>query len=178
MKRGTRCNRGHRIRARAAVTTLATVGAVLMIGAGASGAVTRNACEAEARAHTAGARAHAAGVLDGKATSCLTLVQVEGSELEEQGPVVGVLTGTARGVLHLGAVFKASFTITTRSGSITGEGTAIPGVAHSYQSFAGSFTSLRGTGRYAHIRGHPRLSGVLDRHTDSVLIETTGRLTY
>jgi hypothetical protein len=157
---------------------IATVSAVLSIGASASGAVTRKACEAEARAHTAEARAHTAGVLDGKATACLALVQVEGSELEEEGPVVGVLTGTARGELHLGAVFKASFTIQTRSGSITGEGTAIPGVAHTYQSFAGSFTSLRGSGRYAHIRGHPRLSGVLDRRTDSVVIETTGQLTY
>lgn len=165
-------------RIRAVTAALVTVGALLLIGAGASGAVSRKACEAEARAHTAAARAHAAGVLNGKATSCLTLVEVEGSELEEEGPVVGVLTGTARGKLHLGAVFKASFTIKTSSGSITGEGTAIPGVAHTYQSFEGSFTSLRGTGRYAHIRGRPRLSGVLDRHNDSVVIETTGRLTY
>jgi len=178
LRSGARGNRGHRIWARATTLMIATVSAVLMIGAGASGAVTRKACEAEARAHTAGARAYTAGVLNGKATACLTLIEVEGSELEEQGPVVGVLTGTARGKLHLGAVFKASFTITTRSGSITGEGTAVPGVAHTYQSFAGSFTSLRGTGRYAHIRGRPRLSGVLDRHTDSVVIETTGRLTY
>jgi len=175
---GAQGNRGHRLRANATTTLIATVGAVLLIGTGASGAVSRKDCEAEARAHTAGARAHAAGVLDGKATSCLTLIEVEGSELEESGPVVGVLTGTARGKLHLGAVFKASFTITTRNGSITGEGTAIPGVAHTYQSFSGSFTSLRGTGRYAHIRGRPRLSGVLDRHTDSVVIETTGELRY
>jgi hypothetical protein len=165
-------------RIRAVTAALVTVGAVLLIGVGTSGAVSRRACEAEARAHTAGAHAHTAGVLDGKATACLTLIEVEGSELEESGPVVGVLTGTARGKLHLGAVFKASFTITTRNGSITGEGTAIPGAAHTYQSFAGSFTSLRGSGRYAHIRGRPRLSGVLDRHTDSVVIETTGQLTY
>jgi hypothetical protein len=176
---GAQGNGGHRLRARATTTTIATVGAVLAIGAGASGAVSRRACEAEARAHTAGARAHAAGVLDGKATACLTLIEVEGSELEEEGPVVGVLTGSARGKLHLGAVFKASFTITTRNGSITGEGTAIPGVAHTYQSFEGSFTVTRGSGRYAHIHGRPQhLKGVLDRHSDSVVIETTGQLNY
>jgi hypothetical protein len=123
--------------------------------------------------------AHTAGVLNGKATARLHLVEVEGSRLEEEGPVTGVLTGTARGVLHLGAVFKASFTIKTPSGSITGEGTAIPGVAHTDQSFAGSFTVTRGSGRYAHIHGRPQhLKGVLDRRSDSVVIETTGQLNY
>jgi hypothetical protein len=168
--------RGHRVRAAAAAitATIATVVAVLSIGAGASGAVSRHTS-----AHTAGARAHAAGVLDGKATARLHLVEVEGSRLEEEGTVTGVLTGKARGVLHLGAVFKASFTITTRSGSITGEGTAIPGVAHTYQSFEGSFTVTRGSGRYAHIHGRAQhLKGTLDRRDDSVVIETTGRLSY
>jgi len=142
---------------RVLTAVLFTVGALLMIGAA----------------------AQAAGVLDGEATAHLHLVQVEGSELEEAGPVTGVLSGTARGELHLGAVFKASFTIETRNGSITGEGTAIPGAAHSYQSFAGTFTVTRGSGRYAHIHGPAQhLYGVLDRRTDSVVIQTTGRLTY
>lgn len=168
---GPQGNRGHRVRTRAAA--IATVGAVLSIGTGTSGAVTRHAS-----AHIAGARAHAAGVLDGKATARLHLVQVEGSELNEEGPVAGVLTGTARGALHLGAVFVASFTIHTRSGSITGRGTAIPHGTGRYQSFAGSFTATGGRGRYAHIRGRAGLYGVLDRRTDSVVIQTTGRLTY
>jgi hypothetical protein len=164
---GARGNRGHGVRVRVAVTAIATVGAVLLIGAGASGAVSRKAI------------AHTAGVLNGKATARLHLVEVEGSRLEEEGPVTGVLTGKARGVLHLGAVFKASFTITTHSGSITGEGTAIPGVAHTYQSFEGSFTVTRGSGRYAHIHGRAQhLYGVLDRRTDSVVIQTTGQLTF
>lgn len=158
--------RGLTRRIRAAAAALVTVGVMLSIGVGASGAATHQAS------------AHTAGVLDGKATARLHLVEVEGSRLEEEGPVTGVLTGTAHGVLHLGAVFKASFTIKTRSGSITGEGMAIPHGTGQYQSFAGSFTSLRGSGRYAHIRGRPRLSGVLDRRGDSVVIETTGRLTY
>ena len=156
LRNGAQGNRRRRIPAAVAVLAAATA-AVLLIGAS----------------------AHAAGVLDGKATAHLHLVQVEGSELDEAGPVVGVLSGTARGELHLGAVFKASFTIKTPSGSITGEGTAIPGVAHTYQNFEGSFTVTRGSGRYAHIHGRPQhLKGVLDRHTDSVVIETTGRLSY
>lgn len=157
----------------AVTAALVTVGAVLTIGAGSTHAATRHAS-----AHTAEARAHAAGVLDGKATARLHLVQVEGSKLSEEGPVAGVLTGTARGALHLGAVFIASFTIHTRSGSITGRGTAIPHGTGRYQSFAGSFTATGGSGRYAHIRGRGGLYGVLDRRTDSVVIQTTGRLSY
>jgi hypothetical protein len=125
-----------------------------------------------------GASAHAAGVLDGKATAHLHLVQVEGSELNEEGPVAGVLTGTARGGLHLGAIFIASFTIHTRNGSITGRGTAIPHGTGRFQSFAGSFSATDGSGRYAHISGRAGLYGVLDRRTDSVVIQTTGRLSY
>jgi hypothetical protein len=181
--------RRHRVRAAAVAgaAAIATVGATLTIGAGASGAAIRpaGAHTAGARAHTAGARArtaearaHTAGVLDGEATAHLHLVQVEGSELSEEGPVAGVLTGTARGVLRLGAVFMASFTIHTRNGSITGRGTATPHGTGRYQSFAGSFTAIGGSGRYAHIHGRAGLYGVLDRRTDSVVIQTTGRLSY
>jgi hypothetical protein len=155
-----------RRRIRAVTAALFTVGAVLSIGAGVCGAATRQAS------------AHIAGVLGGKATARLHLVQVEGSELNEEGPVAGVLTGTARGTLHLGAVFIASFTIHTRNGSISGRGTAIPHGTGRYQSFAGSFSATDGSGRYAHISGRAGLYGVLDRRTDSVVIQTTGRLTF
>jgi hypothetical protein len=150
----------------AVTAALVTAGAVLIVCAGADTAAAGQAS------------AHAAGVLNGKATAHLHLVQVEGSELNEEGPVTGVLTGTARGTLHLGAVFIASFTIHTRSGSITGRGTAIPHGTSRYQSFAGSFSATSGSGRYAHISGRAGLYGVLDRRTDSVVIQTTGRLTY
>jgi len=161
---GARGNRGRHVRA--AAVAVATASAVLTIGAGVSGAATHQAS------------AHAAGVLDGKATARLHLVQVEGSELNEEGPVAGVLSGTARGSLHLGAVFVASFTIHTRNGSIAGRGTAIPHGTGRYQSFAGSFSATGGSGRYAHISGRAGLYGVLDRRTDSVVIQTTGRLSY
>jgi len=152
---------------------IAAVAAVPAIGAGASNAAVRHA-----GARAAGARARAAGVLAGEATARLHLVGVEGSELSEEGPVSGVLTGSARGKLHLGAVFTASFTIRTAGGSVTGHGTAAAHGAGRYQSFAGSFTATGGSGRYAHIRGRAGLYGVLDRRTDSVVIQTTGRLAY
>jgi hypothetical protein len=156
--------RGRRVGA--GMAAIATVGAILTVGASLSGAAPRHSS------------AHAAGVLDGKATAHLHLVQVEGSELSEEGHVSGVLTGTARGELHLGATFTASFTIHTANGSITGHGTANAHGTGRYQSFAGSFTVAGGSGRYAHIQGRAGLYGVFERRTDSVVIQTTGRLTY
>jgi hypothetical protein len=130
-------------------------------------------------ASTRRATARAAHVLGGTATARLHLVYPEGSELIEEGPVTGALTGSARATLHTGAVFKASFTIRTSAGSISGHGEAQPGGSGRYQSFKGSFLASGGSGRYAHIRGRAGLYGVFDRRYDSVVIQTTGgELTY
>ena len=59
-------------------------------------------------ASTRRATARAAHVLGGTATARLHLVYLEGSELIEEGPVTGALTGSARATLHTGAVFKAA----------------------------------------------------------------------
>jgi hypothetical protein len=122
--------------------------------------------------------AYAARTLNGTATAHLHLVRAEGSELVEEGPVSGVLTGTARAQLSTGAIFTASFTIHAHEGSITGHGHATPHGSGRYQSFSGSFNATNGTGRYAHVSGHAGLYGVFDRRTDSVVIQTTGTLTY
>jgi hypothetical protein len=124
------------------------------------------------------AAAHAARSLRGTAEARLHLVKAEGSRLIEEGPVSGAITGSARGDLVTGAAFKADFTIHTRAGSISGEGRAAPHGAGRYQSFAGSFTVTGGSGRYAHINGRAGLYGVFDRRTDSVVIQTTGKLNY
>jgi hypothetical protein len=122
--------------------------------------------------------ARAARLLNGAATARLHLVQAEGSELIEEGPVSGALAGSAHAELRTGAVFTASFTINTHGGSITGRGRATPHGSGRYQSFSGSFQATHGSGRYAHISGHAGLYGVFDRRTDSVVIQTTGTLTY
>jgi hypothetical protein len=123
--------------------------------------------------------AHAARTLHGTATAHLHLVEAEGSQLTEEGPVSGALTGSARGDLHTGAVFTASFTIHTSAGSITGYGTAAPHGLGRYQSFSGSFRASSGSGRYAHISGRAGLYGVFDRRSESVVIQTTdGTLSY
>ena len=122
--------------------------------------------------------AHAARTLNGAATAHLHLVRAEGSELIEEGPVSGALAGSAHAELSTGAVFTANFTIHTHGGSITGHGRASPHGSGRYQSFSGSFQATHGSGRYAHISGHAGLYGVFDRRTDSVVIQTTGTLTY
>jgi hypothetical protein len=125
-----------------------------------------------------GATAHAARSLNGTAEARLHLVRAEGSRLIEEGPVSGAIRGSARGDLVTGAAFKADFTIHARAGSISGEGRATPHGAGRYQSFHGSFTVTGGSGRYAHIGGRAGLYGVFDRRTDSVVIQTTGKLRY
>ncbi len=116
--------------------------------------------------------------MSGTANAHLHLVKAEGSQLIEEGPVSGVLVGSTRGELVTGAVFTASFTIHTRAGSISGHGRATPHGSGRYQSFSGSFLATGGSGRYAHINGRAGLYGVFDRRTDSVVIQTTGTLTY
>jgi len=122
--------------------------------------------------------AAAARTLNGGAAAHLHLIQAEGSLLTEEGPVTGALAGSMRAQLHTGALFSASFTLHTHQGTITGCGTARPHGTGRYQSFSGSFTATGGSGRYAHVKGHAGLYGVLDRRTDSVVIQTTGTLTY
>ncbi len=122
--------------------------------------------------------AYAARTLNGTATAHLHLVRAEGSELIEEGPVSGVLVGTTRAELSTGAIFTATFTIHAHGGSITGHGHATPHGSGRYQSFSGSFNATNGTGRYAHVSGRAGLYGVFDRRTDSVVIQTTGTLTY
>jgi hypothetical protein len=122
--------------------------------------------------------ARAAHVIAGTATAHLHLVKAEGSQLIEEGAVSGAFVGSVHGKLYTGATFTATFTIHTQSGSISGRGQATPHGAGRYQSFAGTFVASGGTGRYAHVSGHAGLSGVFDRRTDAVVIQTSGTLSY
>jgi hypothetical protein len=157
--------RHHRLpRAIATLAILLTTSAVLM--------------STESFAAEPDVTARAAHTLNGTATANLHLVKAEGSQLFEEGPVSGTLAGSASAALTTGAVFTASFTIHTHSGSITGHGRATPHGSGRYQSFSGSFLATSGSGRYAHVSGRAGLYGVFDRRTDSVVIQTTGTLTY
>jgi len=122
--------------------------------------------------------AHAARSLDATTTAHLHLVRAEGSNLFEQGPISGALPGSMQAELTTGVVFTGSFTTHTRGGSIKGHGAATPHGAGRYQSFKGTLVVTSGTGRYAHVSGHAGLYGVFDRRSDSVIVQTTGKLSY
>jgi hypothetical protein len=122
--------------------------------------------------------AHAARTLNITATAHLHLVKAEGSQLVEEGSVSGALAGSMRAELKTGSVFTGSFTTHLRGGSISGRGKANPHGSGRYQSFSGSFVVTSGSGRYTHVNGHAGLYGVFDRRSDSVIVQTTGKLSY
>jgi hypothetical protein len=122
--------------------------------------------------------AHAARSLNGTATAHLHLTKAEGSQLIEEGPAIGVLAGSMRVELDTGALFTGNFTFHTHFGSIKGQGRATPHGSGRYESFSGALTVTGGSGRYAHVNGHAGLYGVFDRRNDSVVVQTTGKLTY
>jgi|HubBroStandDraft_3_1064219.scaffolds.fasta_scaffold70315_2 hypothetical protein len=120
----------------------------------------------------------AARSLDATTIAHLHLVKVEGSELVEEGPVTGALHGSMQAQLKTGVTFTGSFITHTSSGLIKGHGSATPHGTGRYQSFSGTFIVTGGTNHYAHISGRAGLYGVFDRRTDSVIVQTTGKLSY
>jgi hypothetical protein len=123
-------------------------------------------------------RATAAARIQVSDTAHLHFVRSEGSVFLEAGSASGTLPGSMRVSLHLGGGFSASFTISTRRGSLRGHATATPHGSGRYQSFAGSITVSGGSGRYAHAHGRAALYGIFDRRTYAVTVQTTGTLFY
>jgi hypothetical protein len=123
------------------------------------------------------ATARATRTLSGSDTAHLHLVHA-GTLLREEGSTSGVLGGHMRAELDLGAIYTGSFTIEARGGAIKGSGRATPSGAGRYQSFSGWLTVTGGSGVFAHVHGRDRLSGVFDRRTYAVLVQTTGTLSY
>lgn len=103
----------------------------------------------------------------------------EGELLDESGPAAGSLPGTVRVRFSVGATVGGSFTIYPRGGgSISGRGTARLHSTGTYASFGGTMYVTRGTGRYAHAHGHGGLYGTVNRRTNALVVQTTGRLSY
>jgi hypothetical protein len=121
---------------------------------------------------------HTARSLNATTTGRLHLVRAEGSQLFEEGPVSGAVAGSMRAALNTGAIFSGTFTTRTSVGAIYGRGRATPHGSGRYQSFSGTFVVTGGSGRYARISGHGGLYGVFDRRSDSVVIQTTGKLSF
>jgi hypothetical protein len=140
-------------------------------------ALAASALPADAR-DTARPYARVARAITGTETTHLHLVSTEGSLLFEEGTTTGSLSGHAKAQFEVGATFKGTITIATRSGDIKGHGTAKPRGSGRYQSFSGTLLVTGGTGRYAHAHGTSGFYGVFDRRTFAVTTQTTGRFYY
>jgi hypothetical protein len=132
-----------------------------------------------AQSSTARPLASAARILDVTDEAHLHVIHTNGELLEEEGPAKGALPGIVRMRFHIGSTVTGTFTIYPRSGgSITGRGSARLNSTGLYASFGGSVSVSNGTGRYTHIHGHGGFYGTVNRHTDALVVQTTGRLTY
>jgi len=157
-------------RVRVAAICIALAGGYLIVAA--------QIGSAPAYAGGAVAGARAARVLNATDTAHLHYVSASGSLLLDEGKASGALPGSMRVHLNLGTTFTGSFTISTSGGSITGRGSATPHGSGAYESFAGTLTVTGGTGRYTRARGHGKLYGTFNRSNYSLVIKTTGSLTY
>jgi hypothetical protein len=109
----------------------------------------------------------------------LHVVHTNGELLIEEGPATGALPGTVRARFRVGSQVTGTFTIYPHGGgSITGQGSARLHSTGTYASFAGTATVNYGTGRYRHAHGHGGFYGIVNRHTNALVVQTTGRLTY
>jgi hypothetical protein len=123
--------------------------------------------------------ASVAHVLNVKDEGHLHSVHSSGSELAEEGPVSGTVTGKVKVSFNIGATVTAKFTIYAHGGgSISGHG---GGALHStgvYSTFGGSLAVTGGSGRYAHAHGSGTLSGTINRKTYALTVQTAGKLYY
>ena len=168
------------MRSHGVTRTIAIVAAAspLALAAACAGASAHGAHSGHAALMPGARKAHAARTLDGTDTAHLHLVRQDESLLFEEGSAGGALPGRMRANLTVGSRFTGACTIYTRYGSITGRGSATAHGTGRFQSFSGSFTVTRGSGRYRHIRGTTKLYGTFDRRTFAVVVQTVGRLSY
>jgi hypothetical protein len=125
------------------------------------------------------AHASAAHVLSGNDDATLHLVHANGSTLYEEGRASGALPGTVHARLHIGANFTGRFVFYTRSGALSGHGSAKSHQGrYPYVSFSGTADITSGTHRYIYVRGSLGFYGVLNRNSSAIQMQTRGTLTY
>jgi hypothetical protein len=124
------------------------------------------------------ARARAARTISGADSAYLHLLHQDESLLFEEGKATGVLPGRMRAQLKVAQQYSGTCTIYTNGGSITGHGVATPHGAGRFQSFKGTLTITGGTGRFRGAHGQTGLYGTFDRRTFSLVIQTTGNISY
>jgi hypothetical protein len=135
-----------------------------------------NHASAEAKNQT---HARIARVSSGNDNATLHLVHANGSTLYEEGQASGSLPGVMHAWLNIGAKFAGRFMFYTRSGTISGQGSANWHQGrYPYVSFSGVADITGGTHRYIHTSGSLSFYGVLNRESDVVQFQTRGTLTY
>jgi hypothetical protein len=130
-------------------------------------------------ARAASARTHAARTLNITDVAHLHLVGSSGELLEEEGPATGALPGKVKARFDVCTSITGPFVFyPSGGGSITGYGSAWLHSTGTYASFGGSLAVSHGSGRYAHVHGSGGLYGTVNRHTNALVIQTTGKLSY
>jgi hypothetical protein len=119
-----------------------------------------------------------ARTISGADSAHLHLLHQDESLLFEEGKATGVLPGHMRAQLKVAQQYSGTCTIYTNGGSITGHGVATPHGAGRFQSFKGTLEITGGTGRFRGAHGHTGLYGTFDRRTFSLVIQTTGDISY
>jgi hypothetical protein len=130
-------------------------------------------------APTATVPARAAHTLNVTDEAHLHLTGTSGEILEEEGSATGALPGKVRARFAIGASVAGSFTFYPRGGgSISGHSSARLRSTGTYASFGGTMSVSHGTGRYAHAHGSSGFYGTVNRRSDALVVQTTGRLSY
>lgn len=130
-------------------------------------------------ARAASVRAHAARTLNVTDEAHLHLLSTSGEVLEEEGPATGALPGKVKARFDVSTSITGSFVFyPSGGGSITGHGSARLHSTGTYASFGGTLAVSHGTGRYAHAHGSGGLYGTVNRRTNALIVQTTGKLSY
>jgi hypothetical protein len=164
---------GNRLLPAAIVVLLVLAGGASTGGIGSAGARIGPAPGPEERSF-----AHAAGSVAVNDTGHLHLLKAVGSVLYEEGYATGTLPGQTKVRMVVGSAVSASFAIGARGGVVYGSGHAALHSSGRYASFGGSLSVSHGSGRYARAHGSGRIYGVIDRRSDAVTVQTTGKLLY
>jgi hypothetical protein len=151
-----------------AMTSLGTVVAMGVLGAGASSAA----------GPVVGS---AARTLNLSESAHLHLTGHSGLKLNEQGSASGSIRGTI--YIHLNVSSQnrvtAEVSIYPSGGSLTGYGSASYRVDGANALFSGTLSITRGTGTYAHAHASGlRFTGTIKRVNDATTVEVSGRLSY